>query len=179
MMHCAKPCTPGYAGDDGPAADMRIAQPFGQSADPGGRIAFDRDGNLFFADTSNALIRKIDRNGIVRRVAGVAPVAGVAQRGYSGDGGPALQATLNNPVDLAFADDGTLFVSDVYNHCIRAIDPAGNIRTVVGRCGMKGYQGDGGPASQALLDRPYGIEWVRGSLVISDTGNSVIRIVPL
>ena len=158
---------------------MRIAQPFGQSADPVGRIAFDRDGNLYFADASNSLIRMIDRDGIVHRVAGVAPVEGVPQSGYSGDGGPATEAMLHNPVDLAFATDGTLYFSDVYNHCIRAIRPDGTIETVVGRCGVAGRSGDGGPAKEALLKRPYGIEWVNGVLHIADTGNSVIRSVRL
>ncbi len=122
---CGGPCSRGYSGDDIPALDMRIAQPFGQSADPGGRILFDGDGNLLFADTSNALIRKIDTHGIVRRIAGVPPQNGLPQTGYSGDGGPALEAKLNNPVDLALSDDGTLFFTDVYNHCVRAIDSSG------------------------------------------------------
>jgi len=176
---CGKPCTPGYTGDEIPAADMRIAQPFGQSADPAGRILFDKAGNLYFADTSNALIRKIDTNGIVHRVAGTAPVDGLAQRGAAGDGGPALSATLNNPVDLALGDDGTLYFTDVYNHCVRAIDAAGIIRTVAGKCGTAGSTGDGGPASAALLKRPYGLEWSNGTLLISDTGNNQIRAVRL
>ena len=48
---------------------------------------------------------------------------GAQQRGYSGDGGPATEAKLNHPVDLAFGDDGTLYFTDVYNHCVRAIAP--------------------------------------------------------
>jgi streptogramin lyase len=179
MANCAKPCNPGYNGDDIPAATMRIAQPFGQSADPAGRIVFDSDGNLYFADTSNAIIRKIDPSGIVHRIAGQAPVDGMAQRGYAGDGGPATDALLNNPVDLALADDGTIFFTDVYNHCVRAIDPAGTIRTVAGVCGTPGSTGDGGPATQALLKRPYGVEWVNGTLHIADTGNNVIRSIKL
>jgi len=178
-VDCAKPCTPGYEGDDGPALDMRLAQPFGQSADPAGRILYDADGNLIFADTSNALIRSIDPDGVVHRIAGQPPVDGVAQIGHDGDGGPALDATLNNPVDLALADDGTLYFTDVYNHCVRAIAPDGTISTVVGVCGEPGFVGDGGPATEALLKRPYGLEWVDGTLYISDTGNSVIRAVRL
>jgi sugar lactone lactonase YvrE len=158
---------------------MRIAQPFGQSADPGGRLAYDTDGNLYFADPSNALIRMIDTDGIVHRVAGLPPEDGVAQAGYDGDGGPAIDARLNNPVDLAFADDGTLYFTDVYNHCVRAIDPEGNISTVVGQCGTAGTEGDGGPATEAFLKRPYGLEWVDGTLYIADTGNQRIRAVRL
>lgn len=179
MVECGKPCTPGYAGDDLPASEMRMSQPFGQSASPAGRIVFDPAGNLYFADTANHLIRMIDTDGIVRRIAGKAPVDGVAQSGYSGDGGPALEATLNFPVDLALADDGTLYFTDVRNNCVRAIDPDGTIRSAVGRCGEKGYEGDGGPPEDALLSIPFGIEWVDGRLLISDTGNSVIRSVRL
>jgi hypothetical protein len=179
MATCAAPCTPGYAGDGELAMTMRIAQPFGQSADPAGRITYDKSGNLYFADTSNAMIRKIDAAGMVTRFAGTAPVDGMPQRGSSGDGGPALSATLFNPVDLAFDDDGTLYVSDVYNHCIRAIAPDGTISTAVGTCGMSGYDGDGGAPELATLKRPYGIELSGGVLYIADTGNNVIRSVVL
>ena len=168
---------PGYAGDDGPAAELRMSQPFGQSADPAGRIAYDRDGNLLFADTTNAIIRKIDKDGMVTRVAGLEPVEGAAQTGYSGDGGPATEAKLHQPVDLAVADSGTVYFTDVSNHCVRAIDPDGTIRTAVGRCGERGYEGDGGPAEEALLKLPFGVEWAQGTLYISDSGNSVIRAV--
>ncbi len=176
---CSKPCTPGYAGDEGPASQMRMAQPFGQSADPGGRIVFDPAGNLYFADTSNAIIRKIDTQGIVHRVAGVAPLNGEAQRGFTGDEGPATSALLDNPVDLALSDDGTLYFTDTYNHCVRSIDPAGTIHTVAGTCGKAGTTGDDGPAKSALLKRPYGLEWVNGLLKISDTGNNRIRVIKL
>lgn len=176
---CSLPCTPGYSGDDIPATDMRMSQPFGQSASPAGRIVFDPDGNLYFADTGNHLIRMIDSEGFVRRVAGTPPQDGVGQYGYAGDGGPALEAVLNFPVDLALADDGTLYFTDVYNHCVRAIDPSGIIRTAVGRCGESGYAGDGGPPEDALLNIPFGVEWADGKLVVADTGNSVIRTILL
>ncbi|MCW5806059.1 MAG: hypothetical protein KIT31_27080 [Deltaproteobacteria bacterium] len=179
MPTCGAPCTPSYGGDDGPALDMRISQPFGQSADPAGRIAFDAAGNLYFADTASSLIRKIDAAGMVTRFAGTPPVDGVAQSGYAGDGGPARDAKLFNPVDLAFDTDGTLYFSDVYNHCIRAIDPAGTIRTVAGTCGQAGFAGDGEAAELAQLKRPYGVDVHEGTLYISDTGNNVIRSVKL
>lgn len=179
MGTCAAPCTPGYGGDDAPALNLRMAQPFGQSADPAGRIAFDAAGNLFFADTTNGLIRKIDASGVVTRVAGTPPVDGAPQTGYAGDGGPARDAKLFNPVDLAFDTDGTLYFSDVYNHCVRAIAPSGTISTVAGTCGTAGNTGDGGPPTSALLKRPYGIELANGVLYIADTGNNSIRSVKL
>jgi hypothetical protein len=105
---------------------------------------------------------------------------GVAQPGYSGDGGPALEAQLNHPIDLALADDGTIYFTDTYNHCVRAIAPDQTIRTVAGVCTSHGYRGDGGAATAALLNRPYGLEWVApDTLYIADTGNSVIRAVRL
>jgi DNA-binding beta-propeller fold protein YncE len=179
MMFCSKPCTPGYGGDDGPATEMRMSQPFGQSATPAGRILYDPNGNLYFADTGNHLIRMIDTAGTVHRVAGLPPANGMKQNGYSGDGGPATEAKLNYPVDLALGDDGTLYFSDVRNHCIRAIDPSGKISTVVGKCGEKGFEGDGDAPEEALLNLPFGIEYADGRLNIADTGNSVIRSVLL
>lgn len=179
MTTCSKPCTPGYSGDDIPATELRMAQPFGQSASPAGRIAFDSEGNLYFADTGNHLIRMIDTDGVVHRVAGQPPADGVGQNGYEGDGGPALAAKLNFPVDLAFGDDGTLYFTDVRNHCVRAIDPDGNISTAVGICGEHGFEGDGGAPDEALLNLAFGIEYVDGRLIVADTGNQVIRSVLL
>ena len=180
LATCSTPCTPGYAGDDAVATDMRIAQPFGQAADPAGRIVFDAAGNLYFADSANELIRKIDAGtGVVHRIAGLAPANNIPQSGYAGDGGPATEAKLNNPVDLALAQDGTLYVTDVYNHCVRAIAPDQTIRTVAGTCMHSGYAGDGGLATAATLKRPYGLELAGDFLYISDTGNNVIRAVRL
>jgi hypothetical protein len=154
---------------------MRMGQPFGQSADPGGRLAYDAEGRLYFADSGNSIIRRIDSDGVVRRIAGLPPLEGRPQRGYAGDGGPATEALLNNPVDIAIADDGTLYFTDVYNHCVRAIGPDGIITTFAGICGSAGTDGDGGPAAQARLKRPYGLELTPTALLISDTGNNVIR----
>jgi adhesin/invasin len=179
MTTCSKPCTPGYTGDEIPATELRMSQPFGQSASPAGRIAFDPEGNLYFADTGNHIIRMIDTAGIVHRVAGTAPVDGVPQRGYEGDGGPAVAAKLSFPVDLAFGDDGTLYFTDVQNHCVRAIGTDGIISTIAGVCGEKGYTGDGGPPTEALMNLPFGIHHANGTLYIADTGNSVIRTIVL
>lgn len=180
---CTTACGLGYTGDEIPAIDMRMAQSFGQQADPGGRILFDKQGNLYFADSVNNLIRMIDTQGIVHRVAGQPPPAAA---GFAGDGGPALQATLNHPVDLSLAGDGTLYFTDVYNHCVRAIAPDKTIRTVAGVCGTKGpdtSKGQAvseGKATEALMNRPYGVEWVApDTLYIADSGNNVIRAVHL
>lgn len=176
---CIHPCSPGFEGEGTPAIDMRMSQPFGGAADPGGRLAYDRDGNLYFADTRNALIRKIDPQGLVHTVAGTAPVDGVPQRGYAGDGGPATAALLDSPVDLALDEDGTLYVTDTYNHCVRAVFLDGTIDTVVGQCGQQGDDADDVEARDALLDRPYGLDYHDGHLYVSDTVNHRIRVVRL
>ncbi len=175
---CSKPCHPSYgAGDD--LLALRMAQPFGQSADPGGRLAYDVDGNLYFADTANHLIRRVTADGAIDIVAGVEPIDGVPQGGTSPDGTPATETLLNRPTDLALGADGTLYFSDVYNHCIRKVDPDGNVYTVAGQCGEKGFEGDGGPPTSALLKLPYGIELSGSALYVADTGNNRIRVVNL
>jgi len=174
---CAKECTAGYGGDGGPALEARIAQPVGQAADPAGRVAYDRAGNLLIADTENNRIRKIDSAGIITTIAGT----GVG--GYSGDGGPAAEAKINHPIDVAVADDNTIYFTDVNNNCIRKIDPAGAISTVAGQCSpdptKRGFGGDGGDPLEAKLDRPYGIELHGNKLYVSDSYNNRIRVVNL
>jgi sugar lactone lactonase YvrE len=178
MTECGKPCNPSYAASDDPLA-VRMAQPFGQSADPGGRLAYDVDGNLYFADTANHLIRRLTTEGVVEVVVGVEPVDGEPQHGTSPDGTPATETLLNRPTDLALAEDGTLYFSDVYNHCIRKVTNDGEVYTVAGVCEEKGFEGDGGPPTEALLKLPYGLELSGSSLYIADTGNNRIRVVNL
>jgi sugar lactone lactonase YvrE len=177
MTECGKPCYPGYAQGEDPLT-LRMAQPFGQSADPGGRLLYDSDENLYFADTANHLIRRITPDGEVDVVAGVEPIDGVQQTGTSPDGTPATETLLNRPTDLALGEDGTLYFSDVYNHCIRAIAD-GVVFTVAGVCGKKGFSGDGASPTEALLKFPYGIELAGSALYVTDTGNNRIRVVNL
>ncbi len=178
MTECTKPCNPSYGAGTDPLA-LRMAQPFGQSADPGGRLAYDSDGNLYFADTANHLIRRVTVDGAIEIVAGVEPVDGKAQNGTSPDGTPATETLLNRPTDLAIAEDGTLYFSDVYNHCVRQVATDGNVYTVAGQCGEKGFEGDGGSPTSALLKLPYGLELAGSVLYIADTGNNRIRRVNL
>lgn len=175
---CSKPCSPKYAPGTGPL-DFRMSQPFGQSADPGGRLLYDGDGNLYFADTANHLIRRITPDGAVEIVAGIEPIDDVPQSGTSPDGTPAFECALNRPTDLALGDDGALYFTDVYNHCVRKIATDGNVYTVAGKCGTKGFEGDGGAPTAALLNLPYGLERSGQSLYIADTGNNRIRVVTL
>jgi DNA-binding beta-propeller fold protein YncE len=167
-------CEAGFDGDGGLAVEARIAQPVGQAAEPAGRLAVDAEGNVYFADSGNHRVRKIDRDGIITTV------AGNGSPGFSGDGGAATDAQLNNPVDVEVAADGSLYIADTYNSCVRVVDPQGDIHTVAGVCGSSGFNGDGGDAIEALLDRPFGIELDgEGHLYVADTYNQCIRKVVL
>ncbi len=106
--------------------------------------------------------------------------AGKGTTGYTGDGGPATDAEFNHPEGIAIDSNGlssetTLFIADVYNHCIRKITPYGVISTVAG-LGMPGFNGDGVPAITAQLTTPRGIATDRaGNIYIADDGNARLR----
>ena len=84
-------------------------------------------------------------------------VAGTGEAGYSGDGSPALLARLNNPFDLAFLPDSSLVFSDTFNHVLRRIDAVTGLISTIAGTGEKGSSGDGGPATRATLNEPYGV----------------------
>jgi sugar lactone lactonase YvrE len=178
---CASRKPQGFAGDDGPGTDAIMYQPFSQSAPPAGRMEMGPDGTLYFCDTGNHRIRTLSEDGIVTTVAGTGPdtfdkkYAG----GYSGDGGPATEAELQGPTDVAVAPSGNFYIADTHNSCVRKVDGGnGKISTVAGRCGKRGFEGDGGPAEEALLNRPYGVTLdEEGNLYIADTHNHRIRVV--
>jgi len=172
----------GFAGDDGPGTQALIYQPFSQSAPPAGRMEMGPDGTLYFCDTGNQRIRSLSADGVVKTVAGSGPdeFEHDFQGGYAGDDGPATEALLQRPTDVAVDVDGTLFIADTFNSCVRKVDPQGTITTVAGRCGERGAEGDEGPATEALLDRPYGVALdADGNLYIADTHNHRIRVVHL
>ncbi len=162
----------GYGGDNGPATMAQISNPIGQAATPAGRIVFDTSGNLYIADTGNHRVRRVDPSGVITTV------AGNGNAGTAGDGGPATMAELNAPTDVEIGPDGTLYIADTQNSCVRAVDrTTGNISTVAGHCGMRGFAGDGSAPGMALLDRPYGVETdANGNLYIADTYNHRIRL---
>lgn len=165
---------PGFSGDGGPAAVAQIQLPGGDSPPPSGRLALDSAGNLYFADSGNNRVRKIDPDGKI------STVAGNGDPTYAGDDGPAVAASLSRPGDVEFDDDGNLYVADTDNSCVRRVDPAGIITTVAGRCGTRGFDGDGEAATEALLDQPYGLAFgPEGQLYVADTLNHRIRVVYL
>lgn len=126
----------GYGGDGGPAIDASF-----YNAD---RVALDPSGNLLVTDQSNNRIRRITPAGIITTFAGNGagtPAAGA----FSGDGGPATEASLNNPTAITVDAAGVVYFSDQFNHRVRKVDLHGTITTIAGN-GAQGFSGDGGPA---------------------------------
>jgi large repetitive protein len=156
-----------YQGDDVLATDAPIYLPRG--------VAVDAAGNLFLADASNNRVRRVDAaTGLISTIAG----NGIA--GYSGDGGPATAAKINNPGGLVLDGAGNLYFVDSNNFAIRRVDAvSGIITTVAGTPGVSGYSGNGGPATSATLsfsDGTGGLAFdTAWNLYIADTGNSAIR----
>jgi len=177
---CAARKPQGFLGDGGPGDEALMYQPFSQSAPPAGRMEMGPDDVLYFADSGNHRIRAyhVD-DGTVETVAGSGPDTFDRnfKGGYDGDGGSATKAQLNNPVDVAVREDGVLFIADTHNSCVRMVKD-GKISTVAGKCEKRGYGGDGGPATEAILNRPYGVALgPDGDLYIADTHNHRIRVV--
>ncbi|MBS0640874.1 MAG: hypothetical protein U1E70_04760 [Acetobacteraceae bacterium] len=108
----------------------------------------------------------------------VSIVAGTGEAGYSGDGSSPTAARLNNPFDLAFSPDGSLIFSDTFNHCLRRIDfKTDRISTIAGT-GEKGFSGDGGPATNARLNEPYGVViGDDGPIYFADRLNGRVRVI--
>ena len=151
----------GFGGDGGPATEALLKTP--------GGIAIDKKGNVFIADRANHRIRKVDTSG------NITTIAGNGTAGFSGDGGAATSASLNLPSGVAVDSKGNLFIADRSNDRIRKIDTKGNISTVAGS-GNSGYRGDAGPATQANLDKPFGVAVdKKGNLYIADRGNNRVR----
>jgi cysteine-rich repeat protein len=153
----------GFSGDGGPATSAQLRLPSG--------VAVDDLGNVFIAEPLNHRVRRIDAaTGVITTVAGT----GVG--GFSGDGGPATTAQVNQPYAVAIDGRGNLFIADRGNHRIRRVDGAtGEITTVAGT-GESGFSGDGGPATSAQLNQPRGVAVDGlGNIIIADYSNHRIR----
>jgi uncharacterized protein (TIGR03437 family) len=162
--------TAGFSGDGGPASAALLNTPQG--------LAMDSSGNLYIADSYNHRIREIS-GGNINTVAGSGGtcLSPCSLGGFSGDGGPATSATLAFPYGVAIDSDGNILIADSDNHCIRKVTK-GVISTVAGTGGKKGYGGDTGLATAALLDGPLGVAAdAAGNFFIADSFNNVVRVV--
>ena len=241
---------PGFSGDGGPAVRAQLGGPSGVAVDGAGGVYFvdrnndrvrrvdpsgvittiarnrritvnhgsagmegvavDGAGAVYFIDPINDRIRRVDPSGVITTIAGpvvagrgegtasgagavyladpyyhrirrVYPpgasgtIAGTGEPGFSGDGGPAVQARLNGPNSVAVDRAGGVYLADRDNHRIRRVDPSGIITTIAGT-GERGFSGDGGPAVQAQLDGPEGVEVDEaGGVYFVDRNNDRVR----
>jgi sugar lactone lactonase YvrE len=151
----------GYSGDGGPATNAELGQPYG--------IACDNTANIYIADYAEQRIRKVNTSGII------STFAGIGVKGYSGDGGNASAAELNCPSGIAFDKTGNMYIADDSNHCIRKVNTSGIISTFAGN-GVSGFYGDGGPATAAEFFIPNGIAVDdSGKMIITDLSNERVR----
>ena len=134
-------------------------------------VCMDSKGNIYVAEREGNGVRKIDANGIM------STVAGNGERGYEGDGGPALTATWGSPKALRCDAQDNVVVVDTENHAIRLIHAdTGIVTTIAG--GRLGGEGDGGPATEAAMDRPHGCGIDKdGNIFVADSNNHRVRVV--
>lgn len=152
-----------FDGDGLPATQANIFFPEG--------VAVDAKGNLYLSDTSNDRIRRVDATtGLI------STVVGNGSPGYTGDGGFATSAEINQPSGMVLDGAGNLYFADTGNSVIRRLDAVTGILTTVAGTGTQGFSGDGGPATSAQLSLPEGISFdSAGNLYIADTANNVVR----
>ena len=157
----------GGAGRAGPVLSVWLETPGGVAVAP--------DGHIFVADAYAGVVRRIHGQTLL-----VTSYAGNQDRGsgFSGDGGPATLATLDEPDGVAVAPDGDLLIADSQNHRIRRVDSATGVITTVGGSGTAGFDGDGRPALETALDQPSAVACApNGDIYIADTMNNRVRVI--
>jgi TonB family protein len=157
----------GFSGDGGPATLARLSGP--------ASVVVDTADNLFIAESGSNRVRKVGKDGTISTVAGDGVPAS------SGDGGPAASAQLSFPLGLAVDGKGNLYIADSGNNLVRRITTDGIMTTVAGTPAaetIRGFSGDGGPATSAQLNLPFGVALdAAGNLYIADFGNARVRMV--
>src|SRR6478609_490240 len=157
--------TKGYTGDGGPARAATLNLPH--------ELRFGPDGALYIADTGNNVVRRINLSTGV-----ITTFAGTGAKGYSGDGGPASQATFKGPHSIQFDAAGQLYVCDVGNHSIRRIDPKTSVITTIAGTGQAGPTPDGAPLAGTPFNNPRSLDvdpqgnpWI-----VTREGNQVFKL---
>jgi streptogramin lyase len=150
-------------GDAGPARSINVGDPFG--------VEFGPDGALYVTEVRNHRVLRVDL-----KSGELTTVAGSGRRGYSGDGGPATEAELNEPYEVRFDRDGNMLFVEMQNHVVRRVDGKTKIITTVAGTGERGFAGDDGPATKAQLNQPHSFALdANGAIYIADIGNHRIR----
>lgn len=153
----------GYAGDGGAARQALLSEPF--------MCAFDAQGHLYIVEATNHCVRRMDKHTGV-----ITTVAGTGALGYSGDGGPATQATMNQPYSLQVDTNGDIYIVDRLNAAIRKVEARTGVITTVAGTGEPGSSGDGGPGTRAQLKEPNDCFLDgHGGLLIADVQDQRIR----
>ncbi len=156
----------GFSGDGGPASAAQLNNPFAVVRGP--------DGALYICDVDNDRIRRVTPDGII------STYAGNGTRAYSGDGGPATKAALNQPYELAWDRDQNLYFVEIGNHVVRRVDAKSGVITTVAGTGKAGFSGDNGPAIKAQLNQPHSLAFdAAGLLYVCDILNHRIRRIDL
>ena len=153
------------SGSSGPTISAYLDTPGGIAVEPS-------NGDIYFADSNNNVIDRIDRR------SNVVTVVGNKTSGFSGDNGPATKAQLDTPDGVAIAPDGDLIVADSHNHRIRRVDKPTQVITTIAGSGESGYDGDDKPALEAALNTPNAVFVTsNGDIYIADTLNNRVRMI--
>lgn len=156
----------GYAGDNGPAIQAALNNP--------GGIVVGPSGDVYFADSNNNVVRRIDPRNNITTVVGNNALG----TGFSGDFLAATEAQLDTPDGIAIAPDGDLLIADSQNDRIRRVDRETSVITTIAGSGRGGYDGDDEPATQASLNNPGGIAAaLNGDIYVADTLNYRVRMI--
>ena len=159
--------TPGLEVGERLAKETPVGEPYGIAKGP--------DGALYVCEIATHVVRRLDES-----TGKITVVAGNGKQGYSGDGGPAIEAKLNEPYEVRFDTAGNMFFVEMKNNIVRRVDAKSGIISTVAGTGKVGFSGDSGPATKAALNRPHSITLDnQGNLYICDIGNHRIRVVHL
>ncbi len=154
---------PDNNGGEGPALEVNIGDPFGVEIGP--------DGALYITEVRNHRVLRLDRE-----TGKLTTVAGTGKKGYSGDGGLATKAELNEPYEVRFDRAGNMLFVEMQNHVIRRVDAKTGVVTTVAGTGKQGFGGDDGPATKAQFSNPHSIALdADDNIYVADITNHRIR----